>query len=59
MFNKLFASISGMASFQAIINWAVNLMAHLETEAKSPQAKNDAIDAIVEILLAHKTPPIA
>jgi hypothetical protein len=56
MFNKLFASISGMGSLQAIITWVVNLIAHLETEAKGPNAKNDAIDAIVEILQAHKTP---
>lgn len=55
MFNKLFSNVSGLASFTQIVSWIQNLITHLETDAKS--GKNEAIDAIVEVLQAAKTKP--
>ena len=51
MFNKLFASVSSMASFTSIISWVQNLITHLSTDAKDVE---QAIDGVIEILQAHK-----
>jgi hypothetical protein len=55
MFNKLFLSLSGMASFTAVITWIQNLLVHLENDIKDPNLKNDAINAMIDILQAAKT----
>lgn len=56
MFNKLFSNLSGFNSFAAVITWVQNLVKHFETDAKNGELKNEAIDAVIEILQAAKTP---
>jgi len=54
MFNKLFSSVSGLNSFTSIVTWIQSLIAHLITDIQDPNLKNEAIDAIIQILQAHK-----
>ena len=62
MFNKLFQAIKvglGLSHYSTIINLLAEMMSLVEEEyVKDKDAKNAAIDALIEILQAHKnTPP--
>lgn len=55
MLDKLLANLSGMGSFVSVIGWVQNLMQHFSKDIQDESAKDAAIDALVEVLQAHKS----
>ncbi len=60
MFNKLFANVEDISDFRSIVQNIEDLIQYFDEEfEKGTDARDAAIDAIVEILQAHKSKPKA
>ena len=56
MFNKLFASMKNITTFSAFVSELDDVLSRFtENYLKDGDSKDAAIDAVIEILQAHKT----
>ena len=56
MFNKLFKALGNIHLFNHTVDHVTNLLSYLERNyEKDGNAKDAAIDSIIEILQSHKT----
>ena len=60
MFNKLFANVENLSNFRRIVHNIEDLIEYFDEEfEKGTDARDAALDAIIEIIQAHKSKPKA
>lgn len=55
MFDTLFSKLSGISSFMTVLSCVQNLMAFFLKDIQDESARDAAIDALIQVLQAHKS----